>query len=136
MPQSTNYMRGNTPTQVVPSYWDATGNSLVPTTMATPLPVTTSEALVTPAGATVCSNVATGASAIVAAASATRKEVIFNNTGSVNINLNNGAAADANKFILLPGQPLTLSSSNGLAQREWRAYSAAPGNLSLILVEA
>lgn len=125
---------GNTPTWVVPSHFDSTGNTVVPASAADPLPVATSEGTTT-AGSVTCSNVATGASAIVAAASATRRLIFFSNTGSVNIDLNNGAAADGTHFLLLPGDKLKLSAADGLAQLEWRSYSASAGNLSSILVE-
>lgn len=129
----SNYFRGSTPTPVVPVLWDATGNTTNGVSPSNPIPVTTTGAAYT-ASSVVCSNVATGASAIVAAAASNRKKLVFNNAGTVTIYLNDAAVADANSFPLLAGQAIEFTSEEGTAQLEWRAFSASAGVLGIVSV--
>ena len=129
----SNNFRGSTPTPIVPMVWDSTGNTASSVSGTNPLPVTTAQSVTTATSVT-CSNVATGASAVVAAAAATRKKLTFNNAGTVTIYLNNAAAADNTKFPLLAGQSIEMTAEEGTAQLEWRAYSASAGVLGIIAV--
>ena len=125
--------RGSNPQAVILETWGSDGMTPTQVSGSAPLPVSMSTSAVTATSVT-CSNVATGASAPVAAAAATRKKLLFNNAGSVTIYLNNAAAADANKFPLLAGQAVEFTAEEGTAQLEWRAYSSGAGVLGIIAV--
>lgn len=125
--------RGSNPQAVILETWGSDGQTPTLVSGSAPLPVSMSTSAVTATSVT-CSNVATGASAIVAAAAATRKKLLLDNSGTVTIYLNNGAAADANKFPLAPGKGIELTAEEGTAQLEWRAYSSGAGVLGIVAV--